>query len=156
LSYEVIATHVKRGCAENAIVTRPPRDDETHSLMVAARWMRRSSSRSLPWVGQGADPFQTLHRYEARRMSMACLYTIDMYGPDADALPKIASEALDEVDRIDRLMSIYKPDSAALSDLCRGCPTPGSRRPGVVRFPRDGGPPTIAIPMAPLTSPSAR
>ncbi len=54
----------------------------------------------------------SLHRHEASRMSMACLYTIEMYGPDADALPKIANEALDEVDRIDRLMSNYKPDSA--------------------------------------------
>jgi FAD:protein FMN transferase len=44
-------------------------------------------------------------------MSMACLYAIDAYGPDADALPRIASEAFDEVDRIDRLMSHYKTSS---------------------------------------------
>jgi thiamine biosynthesis lipoprotein len=42
---------------------------------------------------------------------MACVYAIEMYGPDADALPRIAGEALDEVDRIDRLMSHYKTDS---------------------------------------------
>ena len=52
-----------------------------------------------------------LHRYEASRLSMACVYAIDMYGPDERALPRIATEALDEVDRIDRLMSHYKADS---------------------------------------------
>jgi thiamine biosynthesis lipoprotein len=44
-------------------------------------------------------------------MSMACAYAIDAYGPDADALPRIVDAAFDEVDRIDRLMSHYKPDS---------------------------------------------
>jgi FAD:protein FMN transferase len=52
-----------------------------------------------------------LHRYEATRLSMACVYAIEMYGPDATALPGIADAALDEVDRIDRLMSHYKADS---------------------------------------------
>jgi len=42
---------------------------------------------------------------------MACVYAIDAYGPDAAALPRIADDAFDEVDRIDRLMSHYKPDS---------------------------------------------
>lgn len=53
-----------------------------------------------------------LYRHEASRVSMACLYAIEMYGPDADALPRIADEAFDEVDRIDRLMSHYTADSA--------------------------------------------
>jgi thiamine biosynthesis lipoprotein len=44
-------------------------------------------------------------------MSMACLYAIEAYGPDADLLPRIVDEAFDEVDRIDRLMSHYKADS---------------------------------------------
>ncbi len=48
---------------------------------------------------------------EASRMSMACLYAIDAYGPDAATLPKILEDAFDEVDRIDRLMSHYRPDS---------------------------------------------
>jgi thiamine biosynthesis lipoprotein len=52
-----------------------------------------------------------LSHHEASRISMACEYAIDMYGPDADALPRIADEAFDEVDRIDRLMSHYKSDS---------------------------------------------
>ncbi len=52
-----------------------------------------------------------LHRYEATRLSMACVYAIEMYGPDASALPGIADAAFDEIDRIDRLMSHYKADS---------------------------------------------
>ncbi len=42
---------------------------------------------------------------------MACVYAIDAYGPDASALPRVADEAFDEVDRIDRLMSHYKAES---------------------------------------------
>jgi thiamine biosynthesis lipoprotein len=56
------------------------------------------------------EPAHLTH-YEASRMSMACEYAIDAYGPDADSLPRIVDEAFDEVDRIDRLMSHYKPDS---------------------------------------------
>jgi len=42
---------------------------------------------------------------------MACEYAIEAYGPDAHTLPRILDEALDEVDRIDRLMSHYRSDS---------------------------------------------
>ena len=42
---------------------------------------------------------------------MACTYTIVLYGRDSRQLPLIASAALDEVDRIDALMSHYKPES---------------------------------------------
>jgi len=49
-------------------------------------------------------------RYEASRLSMACVYGIVAYG-DAQSVPQILEEALDEVDRIDRLMSHYKPES---------------------------------------------
>jgi FAD:protein FMN transferase len=49
--------------------------------------------------------------YEAARLSMGCIYAIAAYGARADALPRILDEALDEVDRIDRLMSHYRPDS---------------------------------------------
>ena len=52
-----------------------------------------------------------LYHHEATRMSMACVYAIEAYGPDADALPRIVDDAFDEVDRIDRLMSHYKADS---------------------------------------------
>ena len=44
-------------------------------------------------------------------MSMACLYTIDAYAADSGQLPSILEGALDEVDRIDRLMSHYKTES---------------------------------------------
>ena len=52
-----------------------------------------------------------LHHYEATRLSMACVYAIDAYGPDAVDLPRAVEDAFDEVDRIDRLMSHYKADS---------------------------------------------
>ena len=42
---------------------------------------------------------------------MACAYAIVAYGRDAQALPLIVSAAFDEVDRIDRLMSHYRPES---------------------------------------------
>ncbi len=54
---------------------------------------------------------QKLSHYQATRMSMACAYTIELYGPAAESLPRVVEEALDEVDRIDRLMSHYKSDS---------------------------------------------
>src|SRR6185436_16757623 len=56
-------------------------------------------------------PPRTLARHEASRMSMACAYDILAYGEDGGALPGILEAALDEVDRIDRLMSHYKPES---------------------------------------------
>ena len=58
-----------------------------------------------------ASPRGTLARHEATRLSMGCVYGIAAYGPDGDALPRFLDEALDEVDRIDRLMSHYRPDS---------------------------------------------
>jgi thiamine biosynthesis lipoprotein len=44
-------------------------------------------------------------------MSMASAYAIVAYGEDGSALPRILEAAFDEVDRIDRLMSHYKPES---------------------------------------------
>ncbi len=58
-----------------------------------------------------AGPAGRLSRYEGSRLSMGCVYTIVAYGPDAAALPRILDAAFDEVDRIDRLMSHYKPES---------------------------------------------
>jgi FAD:protein FMN transferase len=54
---------------------------------------------------------EPLVRVEASRNSMACLYAIEAYGADRERLAAILEEALDEVDRLDRLMSHYKPDS---------------------------------------------
>jgi thiamine biosynthesis lipoprotein len=42
---------------------------------------------------------------------MACVYTVVIYGDDTSPLRQAASAALDEVDRIDRLMSNYKKES---------------------------------------------
>jgi FAD:protein FMN transferase len=66
---------------------------------------------SLASVVSHARPARPPAHYVASRISMACEYAIEAYGPDADALPRIVDEAFDEVDRIDRLMSHYKPDS---------------------------------------------
>jgi FAD:protein FMN transferase len=59
-------------------------------------------------AGSGSRPLQ---RYEASRMSMACAYAIVAYGDDAGELARSVEAAFDEVDRIDRLMSHYKPES---------------------------------------------
>ena len=52
-----------------------------------------------------------LVRHEDSRVSMACTYAIVAYGLDARELTRVTDRALDEVDRIDRLMSHYKLDS---------------------------------------------
>lgn len=67
---------------------------------------------TVAWLMGGTPRVQApLYHHEATRLSMACVYAIEAYGPDAAALPPILDEAFDEVDRIDRLMSHYKPDS---------------------------------------------
>jgi thiamine biosynthesis lipoprotein len=50
-------------------------------------------------------------RYEDSRVSMGCVYTIVVYGHDTARFREASAAALDEVDRIDRLMSHYKNDS---------------------------------------------
>jgi thiamine biosynthesis lipoprotein len=50
-------------------------------------------------------------RFEDSRVSMACTYTIVVYGYESQPLARIVDSGLDEVDRIDRLMSHYKPES---------------------------------------------
>lgn len=52
-----------------------------------------------------------LIRYEDSRVSMACTYSIVVYGNNAQTLRQAVDTAFNEVDRIDRLMSHYKPDS---------------------------------------------
>jgi FAD:protein FMN transferase len=69
----------------------------------AAAWLQAGAAR---------PPSQPLHRHEATRMSMACVYAIEAYGPDGEGLSRAVEEAFDEVDRIDRLMSHYKTGSA--------------------------------------------
>jgi len=66
---------------------------------------------SRPSFDRGAS----LAHAEASRMSMACLYAIDAYAKtDQHTLRNILESALNEVDRIDRLMSHYKPESPLL------------------------------------------
>jgi thiamine biosynthesis lipoprotein len=74
----------------------------TAASVAAASW-QAAASASRP---------QPLYRHEATRLSMACVYAIEAYGPDAQRLPRVIAEAFDEVDRIDRLMSHYRADSA--------------------------------------------
>jgi FAD:protein FMN transferase len=69
-------------------------------------------------VTPSASPRTALARYDASRLSMACVYAIVAYGEDGEALPRAVEGALAEVDRIDRLMSHYRRDSP-LSDLNR-------------------------------------
>ena len=77
--------------------------------------MRLAASTVALCLALSLDPTRVsssaLHHHAAARMSMACEYAIEAYGRDAEALPRILAEAFDEVDRIDRLMSHYKPDS---------------------------------------------
>jgi thiamine biosynthesis lipoprotein len=70
----------------------------------------------VPLVPAVADRPASTSRFEASRLSMACVYDIVAYG-DA-SVPTAIDQALDEVDRIDRLMSHYKHDSP-LSQLNR-------------------------------------
>lgn len=53
-----------------------------------------------------------LVRYEGTTLSMGCVYAIEAYGSSDAVLRRIVSEAFAEVDRIDRVMSNYKQDSA--------------------------------------------
>jgi thiamine biosynthesis lipoprotein len=71
-------------------------------LIVAASWLLASPARSSA---------PSVIRYEGTRYSMGCAYAIVAYGEDGAALPRIVEEAFDEVDRLDRLMSHYKPES---------------------------------------------
>jgi FAD:protein FMN transferase len=57
------------------------------------------------------SPQNKLVRYEDSRVSMACTYSITVYGREEREMKQIVNEALDEIDRIDRLMSHYKKDS---------------------------------------------
>lgn len=88
-------------------------------MRLGARPLARFALGAWLWAaGTGAAPEAPLVRHEASRMSMGCAYAIVAYGHDGGALPGIVEAAFDEVDRMDRLMSHYKPESA-LSRLNR-------------------------------------
>jgi FAD:protein FMN transferase len=89
--------------------------------MLRARCLSCLLVGGLLWTALAAataGPAGALVRHEASRMSMGCAYAIVAYGRGGAALPGIVDAAFDEVDRIDRLMSHYKPESA-LSRLNR-------------------------------------
>src|SRR5215813_168743 len=62
-------------------------------------------------TGQFAPRPAKMRRFEDSRVSMGCVYMIVVYGRNIAPLREAAAAALDEVDRIDRLMSNYKNDS---------------------------------------------
>ena len=49
--------------------------------------------------------------HEDSRVTMGCTATVRVCGPDVAALPALVGEALDEIDRVDRLMSNYRRES---------------------------------------------
>jgi FAD:protein FMN transferase len=71
-------------------------------IAIGAVWL---SSHGITAVGSAPV------RRDASRLSMGCVYAIAAYGTDDGVLPRVLDEALDEVDRIDHLMSHYRPDS---------------------------------------------
>jgi FAD:protein FMN transferase len=83
------------------------------SVVVTPRWAVVFAASWLATVSPHAGAVERPHlsHYEASRISMACEYAVEVYGRDADQLPRIVDDAFDEVDRIDRLMSHYKADS---------------------------------------------
>jgi FAD:protein FMN transferase len=50
-------------------------------------------------------------RHEESRMVMGSMWTVTAYGPNTPKIPEVITQALDEVERIDKLMSHFKPDS---------------------------------------------
>ena len=62
---------------------------------------------SLP-SGAVTSPLQ---HYEATRLSMGCVYAIEVYGRNGPSLAATVGDAFDEIDRLDRLMSHYQPRS---------------------------------------------
>lgn len=75
-------------------------------LFVIGAWVLTPAPRASTAHLQG-----NLVRYEDSRLSMGCVYSVVAYGGDEQRLSRVVSAALDEVDRIDQLMSHYKPDS---------------------------------------------
>jgi FAD:protein FMN transferase len=83
------------------------------SIGVLSRGASAFAALSLVAVAHAGSAVRhpQLFHHQASRISMACEYVVEAYGPDRGALPRIVEDGLDEVDRIDRLMSHYKADS---------------------------------------------
>lgn len=84
--------------------TRPP-VRALRGWTVAAVWL--AAVAATPPGPPAAIPAH----HVSSRMSMGSLYTIELYGADASELQRVAERALDEVDRLDRMMSHYRRDS---------------------------------------------
>ncbi|MGH9834688.1 MAG: FAD:protein FMN transferase, partial [Blastocatellia bacterium] len=86
--------------------------DETRAFFAEARVAPGVSGRqALRRLDSLRYEARETFRYEDSRVSMACVYSIVVYGHDLAPLRQIANAAFDEVDRIDRLMSHYKKGS---------------------------------------------
>jgi FAD:protein FMN transferase len=99
----------KGACPERAMRRREPKGwrDMRRLFSVLVFYLTLGTSALLPRASS-----DSLHHVEASRMSMGCLYTIDAYAAaEEQTLRNILEAALDEVDRIDRVMSHYRPDS---------------------------------------------
>jgi len=66
---------------------------------------------ALALLASATQTQQKLFRLEDSRVSMACAFTVVIYGEDQQQLPLIVKAVLDEADRIDNLMSNYKRHS---------------------------------------------
>lgn len=72
--------------------------------VLAAAWVQAAPSTAV--------------RHDAARVSMGCLWEIEAWAPEGGETAAALERALDEVDRLDRLLSHYRPDSG-LSRLNR-------------------------------------
>ena len=106
----------RRGCAE-FFSARP-----LQTLRLCGGIIALFSILSLVLAFLPATSSHQQTRYEDTRISMACAYSIAVYGEDESKMAEAVSAAFDEVDRIDRLMSHYKPTSP-LSQLNRKAAT---------------------------------
>ena len=61
--------------------------------------------------GAASAEVPSLACHEESREAMGATATVRVCGPHASTLPAVVHAALDEVDRVDRLMSHYRPDS---------------------------------------------
>lgn len=98
-------------CRERAVISREAKEGDRMirraQWSVLALWLTLASSAPATFTRS-----TSLDHADASRMSMACLYAIDAYSTTGEqALRDTLEQALDEVDRIDRLMSHYKPES---------------------------------------------
>jgi thiamine biosynthesis lipoprotein len=69
-------------------------------------------------AGAASARIPALACHEESREAMGCTGTVRACGPEAGVLPAVVGAALDEIDRVDRLMSHYRRDSP-LSQLNR-------------------------------------